>query len=119
MEQVLERVEILNPDGNPRTLEDAPLLQSLQGQGKIVRGEEITRHRATGHMRCRQFSSSPVRYQQGEIIGAVAVVKDITDQKKNEADLRSSGMCTNSLYALKTPSATTPCTCGCQFRRSP
>ena len=86
VEQVLEAVEFLNPDGQPRPPEQAPVLRSLRGE--VVRGEEIMRHRTTGTTRWRQFSSSPMRDAAGTIIGSVAVERDITDQKQIEEQLR-------------------------------
>src|SRR6185369_11681124 len=41
--EVLEKVEILNPDEKPRLPDNTPLLRSLRGE--IVRGEEIMLHR--------------------------------------------------------------------------
>lgn len=88
VDEVLEDVDILNLDGNPRPPEDAPLLRSLRG--KIVRGEEIMRSRTTGKVRWRQFSASPTRDIAGNITGAIAVVRDITREKEAEEALRES-----------------------------
>lgn len=84
--EVLEDVELLNVDGQPRPAEQAPLLRSLQGE--VVRGEEIMRHRRTGRQRYRQFSSAPTRDASGAITGAVAIVRDITEQKRLQQDLQ-------------------------------
>ena len=86
IEEVYQEAEIFYPDGQLRPLEQAPLLLSLRGE--IVRGEEIMRHRQTGITRYRQFSSAPTRAANGEIAGAVAIVRDITDQKMAEEGLR-------------------------------
>ncbi|RPI30110.1 MAG: PAS domain S-box protein [Chloroflexota bacterium] len=85
VEKVLEEVEILYLDGQPRPPEQAPLLRSLAGE--IVRGEEIMRHRQTGIVRYRQYSSAPLRGETGLIVGAVAIVRDITEAKQVEAEL--------------------------------
>ena len=88
IQEVLAEVEILYPDGTPRPAEEAPLLRSLRGE--TVRGEEIMRHRQTGTMRYRQFSSAPTCDLTGSITGAVAIVRDITTLKQaQEALLRS------------------------------
>ena len=47
--ELLPTLEILNPDGSPRPVEQAPLLRSLRGE--TVKGEEIVRHVETGEMR--------------------------------------------------------------------
>ena len=78
--EVLEKVEILNPDEKPRLPDNAPLLRSLRGE--IIRGEEIMLHRQTGKRRYRQFSSAPMRDAAGAVTGAVAIVRDITDHKQ-------------------------------------
>jgi PAS domain S-box-containing protein len=86
--EVLNEVEILNPDGQPRPADQAPLLRSLRGE--IVRGEEILRHRQSGRIRYRQFSSAPTRDATGAITGAVAIVRDITEYKQAQEALRHS-----------------------------
>jgi PAS domain S-box-containing protein len=87
VEEVLEDVDILYPDGQPRPPDQAPLLCSLR-TGEIVRGEEMMRHRAAGRLRHRQFSCAPMRDAAGTITGAVAIVRDITESKRTEAALR-------------------------------
>jgi PAS domain S-box-containing protein len=85
VEEVYQDVEIFHQDGRPRPPEEAPLLRSLRGE--VVRGEEVMRHRQTGVTRYRQFSSAPTRDETGAITGAVAVARDITEQKKAEEGL--------------------------------
>lgn len=86
--EAIEELEIFHPDGTVRPPEQAPLLVSLKG--KVLRGEEIMRHRHSGRLRYRQFSSAPIRNGTGEITGAVAIVRDITEMKKTEEALRQS-----------------------------
>jgi PAS domain S-box-containing protein len=85
VDEVLQEVEILTLDGQPRPPEAAPLLRSLRGE--IDRGEEIMRHRRTGRSRYRQFASAPLRDATGTITGAVAVVRDITEHKQAEQEI--------------------------------
>lgn len=85
VEEVLDKVDILYTDGRMRPKEQAPLLRSLKGE--IVRGEEIMRSRKTGKTRYRHFSSAPMRDIKGNIIGAVAIVRDITKNKQTEKAL--------------------------------
>ena len=87
VEEVTEEVEILSLDGRPRSAEDAPLLQSLR-TGEVVRGEEMMRDRASGRLRYRQFSCAPMRDARGAITGAVAIVRDVTENKRTEEALR-------------------------------
>ncbi len=86
--EVLEEVDILLLDGTPRPPEQAPLYRSMRGE--ILRGEEIMRHRRTGRIRYRQFSSAPTRDAEGNITGAVAIVRDVTETKEAEQALRDS-----------------------------
>ena len=83
--ELLEEVEILYPDGQPRPPEQAPLGRSLRGE--VVRGEEIMRHRRTGNVYYRRFSSAPMRDATGAIWGAVAIVRDVTEQRQAEQAL--------------------------------
>jgi PAS domain S-box-containing protein len=82
-------LEVFRPDGSPRPVEEAPPLRSLRGE--VVRNqEEIIRTPATGELRHRQVSSTPVRDKAGSIIGSVSVARDITDSKRAEEALRDS-----------------------------
>jgi PAS domain S-box-containing protein len=89
VEKLISSLEILRPDGSPRPLEESPGLLSLTG--KAVRNlEEIVRIPASGELRYRQVNSSPVRDAGGNIAGSVSVVRDITELKKAEDELRRS-----------------------------
>jgi len=84
-------LEVYRADGTPRPVEEAPPLRALAGE--IIRDEQqIVRIPRTGELRHRQVSSAPVRAADGEIIGSVSVVRDVTEQMRNEqaiaADLR-------------------------------
>lgn len=83
--EVYEEVDILNLDGQMRAYNDAPLIRALQGE--VVRGEEIMRHRRTGHTRYRQYGAAPTRDSTGAITGSVAIVRDVTEQKQAEQRL--------------------------------
>ena len=86
-EKLAASLEVLRPDGSPRPIEEAPPLRALRGE--IVRNqEEIIRTPASHELRHRQVSSTPVRDASGNIIGAVSVVRDITEQKRIEAGMR-------------------------------
>ncbi len=74
-----DELEVLEPDGSRRTLDESPVWRALQGEH--VDGTEIVRHRKTGQQRYRQYSMSPVRAGDGTIAGAVSVVRDITEQR--------------------------------------
>lgn len=72
-------LKIYRPDGSPRPIAELPPLRALAGE--VVRGEEETiRGLTTGAQRHRQVSANPVRSADGDIIGSVSVVRDVTDQ---------------------------------------
>jgi PAS domain S-box-containing protein len=85
--KLAESLEVYRTDGTSRPIEEAPPLRALQGE--MVRDcEEIIRSPATGELRHRLVSSSPVKDINGNIIGSVSVVKDITERKQAEAALK-------------------------------
>jgi PAS domain S-box-containing protein len=87
VEDLLSQLEILRIDGTPRPVEEAPPLRALKGE--VIRGEEqLVRTPRTGELRTRQVSAAPVRSPDGEIRGAVSVVRDVTEQRRVDAALR-------------------------------
>jgi PAS domain S-box-containing protein len=80
-------LEIYRPNGSIRSVEDAPPLRALRGE-MVRNDEEIIRTPASGELRYRQISASPVRDAGGAIIGAVAVVRDVTERKEAEETLK-------------------------------
>ncbi|HEX6639269.1 MAG TPA: PAS domain-containing protein, partial [Steroidobacteraceae bacterium] len=98
VEDVVAGLEVLRPDGTPRPQDDAPPLRALRGE--IIKEEEqVVRTPRTGELRHRQVNAAPVRNAAGEIIGSVAVVRDITERKRFEqtleADLRDTSLLRN------------------------
>ncbi len=84
VETLAKSLQVFRPDGSPRPVEEAPPLRALAGE--VVRNqEELVRTAAGPGLRHRQVSAAPVRDRSGRIIGAVAVVRDITEIKKAEA----------------------------------
>lgn len=76
-------IEVLRPDGTPRPIEESPPLRALQGE-VVVSQQEIVRTPARDQLRYREVSASPVRDNAGNIIGAVSVVRDISERKQAE-----------------------------------
>ena len=93
VEAALDQLEVLHPDGSPRSREDNILPRALRGE-IIKNQEEMIRNLATGQLHWREVSGAPVRNSEGTIIGAVAVARDITDRVRAEETLRES----ESLY---------------------
>ncbi len=82
-------LEVLRADGTPRPVEEAPPLRALRGE-RVVNEEEIVRTPATGELRNRLVTSTPVLGANGEILGSVSVVGDVTERRRAEAALRRS-----------------------------
>ena len=89
VENLAKSLEVLRPDGTPRPLEEAPPLRALAGE-TVKNMEEIVRTPARGELRYRQVSAAPVKDHSGTIIGAVSVVRDITEQNRVQEALRES-----------------------------
>jgi PAS domain S-box-containing protein len=87
VEQLANSLEVYRPDGSVRPVDEAPPLKSLKGE--VVKSqEEIIRTPATKELRYRQVNAAPVKDINGNIIGSVSVVRDITNLKKVEDALK-------------------------------
>lgn len=85
IERIVSQLEVLRPDGTPRPFSEAPPVRALAGE--VVRAEEqIVRIPRTGELRYRQVSAAPVRDGQGNIIGSVSVVRDVTDRRLRQKE---------------------------------
>lgn len=71
------------PRGWRRSDENSPMQRSLKGE-TLKDLEETIRRMDSGELRHRQFSSAPIKTRSGEIIGSVAVARDITERKQIE-----------------------------------
>jgi len=89
IEQFAAGLQVFRPDGSPRPIEESPSLRALRGEA-VKNLEEIVRNPVTGELRHREVHANPVRDAHGEIIGSVAVVRDITDRKLAEEAVRES-----------------------------
>jgi PAS domain S-box-containing protein len=80
IEKLATNLEVYSPNGNLRPINDSPPLKALKGE--IIRNmEEIVRTPSGNELRHRQVNASPVKDAKGNIIGAVSVVRDITELK--------------------------------------
>ncbi|MGZ6390931.1 MAG: ATP-binding protein [Ktedonobacterales bacterium] len=77
IETLSQQEELYRLDGTPMPLEEYPLYQALQGMTQ-TNVRFFMRHHGTGKQVPVQFSASPIRDEQGLIIGAVGIAADIT-----------------------------------------
>ena len=89
VEELALSLEVYRSDGSSRPVEEAPPLRALEGE-VVKNQEEIIRTPATNELRYRQVSASPVKDKNGNILGTVSVVRDITELKLAEEALRES-----------------------------
>jgi len=80
---LLSQMEILTPEGSP--LDPESLRRVFRGEA--LRGLEIAvRHVTSGELFYRRVSANTIQGSEKRILGAVAVVQDITDQKRAERE---------------------------------
>lgn len=99
MSDWLSQLEIYNADGQPRAPQDSPMQQSLEGK-TLVDFKEVIRNPGTGELRHRLVNSAPIRSGDGHIVGALAVVRDITEQWHMEEARRRSDALLKQTQAL-------------------
>ena len=81
--------EVLRPDGSERPAAEAPPSRALKGE-VVIDQEEIVKIPASGKFRHRQVNAAPIKDVDGHILGSVSVVRDITERKRMEDELRRS-----------------------------
>lgn len=73
---------------SPRPIEQASLLRALKGEA-VKNEQEMFQSPANGELCYYEINSNPVRDNEGTIIGAVSVVRDITERKLLEDEIRN------------------------------
>jgi len=91
-------VEVYHPDGTPRAADESPISRALAGE-EIRDLEEIVRLPVSGELRTRCVTSVPAHGPDGAIVGVVSVVRDITEAKRIEAELRAKTVELESMLA--------------------
>ncbi|HVL53807.1 MAG TPA: EAL domain-containing protein [Vitreimonas sp.] len=82
-----EHYRVYRPDGiTPLPPEEVPLYRALKGEH--VRDAELVIRRSDAPPRRLMVSGQPLRSADGEALGAVVAMHDVTDQKSLEARLR-------------------------------
>ncbi len=82
-------LEAMLPNGASAPLEQWAVPRALRGE-TVTNAEYILRRKDTGETWVGGFSFAPIRSSSGVIVGAVATARDITEQKRVEAELLKS-----------------------------
>jgi PAS domain-containing protein len=82
--------EVLHPDGQPYDRDDWPLMRATRGEK--VADEEVIYRLPDGTQMNFRISSAPVYDPDGAIVAAVAVGRDITEQKGGDSASLDSGL---------------------------
>ncbi len=76
---------IYHPDGTPVAVEDLPL-QRAALRDERVSGVELVHRRPDGREFFAVFNASPIHDEAGHVVGAVAVGRDVTEQRRAERE---------------------------------
>jgi|GEM_PF-1117686 len=93
---LVEDLEFYNSDGTPRSADQVAFTRTLM-QGTTVFGEDIVRNRRTGELKYREYNTALIRSEKGQIMGAVAVVRDISRRKLAEQALHQNQAILNAI----------------------
>jgi PAS domain S-box-containing protein len=74
------------PDGSPMPHDECPMAVALK-EGRAVRGAEAIAERPDGARVWFQPYPTPLRDDEGRIVGGINMLMDITERKKNEEAL--------------------------------
>jgi len=83
--EYLAVLELSSADGEPMPPENWPVMRALRGEA-VSNAEYTLRRRDTTQTWMGSYSFGPIRDKRGTIIGAVVSVRDISEQKRLEAD---------------------------------
>src|SRR5918997_3445552 len=81
--------EMHHPDRRPYQVDEWPLMRSIR-DGEEVRDEKTIHLLGDGTQLWSRYNSSPIYDDEGHIVAGVAVVYDITEQKRAEEAFRES-----------------------------
>jgi PAS domain S-box-containing protein len=74
-----------HPNGRPYLLDEWPLVRSIR-TGEVITGVEIEIVRPDGRRGTMRASAAPICDRQGHLVAVVAVLDDITERKRAEAE---------------------------------
>ncbi|HWG10742.1 MAG TPA: PAS domain S-box protein [Rhodanobacteraceae bacterium] len=79
--------KLYDADGLPLPLEQFPMARAFTGERPIICGVEAIAERADGTRRWFIPFPTPLRDEQGKLVGGVNMLVDITDRKRAETEL--------------------------------
>ena len=79
-------IEIFHPDGTPRRVDENPIVRALAGE-EVRDLEELVKLPVSGELRTRCVTSIPARGSDGEVLGVVSLVRDVTERAAAEQAL--------------------------------
>ena len=82
--------EVLHPNGQPYERDEWPIMRAARGEK--VADEELVYRLPDGSEMTFRFSSAPVYDPDGEIVAAVAVGRDISEQEGGDSASLDSGL---------------------------
>jgi PAS domain S-box-containing protein len=86
VKKIISHMIVLRADGSVRPMEEAPPLRALAGE--VIRNEaQFVRTPRSGALRHRQVSAGPIHDSQGNIVGSVAIVRDVSERRRNPLPL--------------------------------
>jgi PAS domain S-box-containing protein len=74
-------------DGSPYPKDECPI-HAVTRDGKVRRADNEVFLRKDGSIFPVEYTSAPIRDEQGNLLGAAVVFKDITERKRAEAEIR-------------------------------
>jgi PAS domain S-box-containing protein len=81
--------KLYHPDGAPMPHDECPMAVALK-DGRAVRGSEAVAERPDGKRIWFEPYPTPIRDNEGRVVGGVNMLLDITERKQVEAELRES-----------------------------
>ena len=87
LEEVLQRFELLDEQGNPFPIENLPGRRALHGHGSSSASIRF-RMKETGEERWSEINATPIVDHDGRVKLAVNIFRDVTEVKREERDQR-------------------------------
>jgi two-component system, OmpR family, sensor histidine kinase VicK len=102
VEELMQIERLRHTDGRPLARGELPMVRALAGE-TVVQQEQVLVHGGTGTEVFLRTSAAPIRGEDGAILGAVTVARDVTELM--ELDLVKDQFIRVGAHELKTPVA--------------